>query len=434
MSARLIATRILQTVIEQRVNLTQALSENKAFQEAGNNRAWIQELCYGTLRWYIQLEYLLSLLLAKPIKKKDSALKYLLLSGLYQLKHMQDPPHAVVSETVDVCHKLKKDSAKGLINAVLRRYLRESKQLQAQVDKHVVYSSAHPEWLIKQLEQDWPDQALQILQANNQRPPMVLRVNRLKISRRDYLEMLADKTITASPTRFSEDGVELETPCAVDKLPGFSHGLVSVQDQAAQLASGLLQLDAKQNVLDACAAPGGKSAHILETTPEIQQLVLVEKEKKRAEKIQEHLQRLNLTAEQKICDLLQLKDWWDGRAFDRILLDAPCSATGVIRRHPDIKLLRKREQVENVRQLQKQLLDTVWKTLKPGGLLVYATCSVLKQENVEIIKQFLETHADSELQHIRADWGIDTGYGRQILPGTANMDGFFYAVLRNVSE
>ena len=430
MSARLIATRVVKRVVEEHQQLSRVLAEDQGFSDAGQEKAWIQELCYGTLRWYIQLDYLLGLLLDKPVRKKDSDIKYLLLGGLYQLKFMQTPAYAVVSETVAVCKQLKRISAKGLVNAVLRRYQREADTLESCLEDSLQVSSSHPQWLINRLQQDWPQQYLGLIEANNNRPPMYLRVNCLKTDRESYLLKLQQADIIAEPCAYTELGIRLIQPSPVELLPGFFEGLVSVQDLAAQLASHLLQLEPGQAVLDACAAPGGKSAAILETEPGINKLVLVEKDPGRADKIRENFERLQLAASIKISDMMYLNNWWDGTEFDRILLDAPCSATGVIRRHSDIKLLRTEQQVDEVNMVQKQLLECAWSVLKPGGLLLYATCSVLKQENSDTIRAFLTSQTACELLPIQAPWGLDTGYGTQILTGSDGMDGFFYAVMK----
>lgn len=434
MSARLIASRVIQKVVEDQQPLTAALLDDQGFANAGQEKAWIQEVCYGTLRWYIQLEYLLDMLLDKPVKQKDSIIKYLLLGGLYQLRFMQTPPYAVVSETVAVCKQLKKISAKGLVNAVLRRYQREADKLNVKLEKSKRLSSAHPQWLIDRLQQDWPEHYLDLLVANNNRPPMSLRVNRVKTDRESYLIQLQQAGIEAEICTDTSAGIQLRQPCPVEQLPGFFDGLVSVQDLAAQLASDLLQLEQGQTVLDACAAPGGKSAAIQETEARLASLVLVEKDARRADRISENFQRLQLTADIRVSDMLELDNWWDGSAFDRILLDAPCSATGVIRRHSDIKLLRNEQQVHEINLVQKQLLECAWSVLKPGGILVYATCSVLKQENSDTIKAFLASHAASALLPIDATWGLNTAYGTQILTGTNGMDGFFYATIKKQAE
>ncbi len=426
MSSRLITALIIQQVVETNSTLSQLFSNGKIINPNHHEKALIQEMSYGTIRWYIQLEALLNQLLDKPIKTKNNDLKYLLLIGLYQLIHMDIAPHAVVSETVETCTALNKQWAKNLLNAVLRRHLRMT-QASPATDSDIILS--HPHWLIERLQKDYPRHWQTIIQANNQRPPMYLRVNQRHQSRNHYLTKLKQAGIDASATRLSAQGILLEKPIAVQQLPGFSDGEVSVQDLAAQLCVQLLDLNDQQRVLDACAAPGGKTAHILESNPTLQSVIAIEPDPKRARKLTDTLNRLQLNATIKIADALDINAWWDRKPFDRILLDTPCSATGVIRRHPDIKLRCSTNRVNTINQLQQQLLNTLWPLLKRKGLLLYATCSVLNQENSELIKHFLETHHDAVSKPIVATWGLATDYGRQILPGDNNMDGFFYACL-----
>ncbi len=430
MSARITASRIIKKVVEDKQQLKLALSEDNSLSSAGKDKAWIQEVCYGTLRWYLQLEYLLDQLLDRPIKRKDSILKYLLISAIYQLRFMQTPDYAVVSETVAACKTLKKESAKGMVNAVLRRYQRESDTLLAKLAQPSHLASSHPEWLFNRLKTDWPEHYQAILDANNQKPPMYLRCNNRVIKRNDYLQQLEEAGIEADTCKHTEFGIRLTNPCPVDELPGFYDGLVSVQDMAAQLASELLQLQPGLKVLDACAAPGGKSAALLEREAGLDAVTLVEKDPVRTKQIRDNLERLNLSATIKVSDLLDTDNWWNGNAFDRILLDAPCSATGVIRRLSDIKMLRTEKQIHEINKIQKQLLDCAWSVLKPGGLLLYATCSVLKQENSDTIREFIDRQSSSQIVPIAVPCSINTGYGYQILTGTGDMDGFFYAAIK----
>ena len=429
MSSRLIATHIIEQIIEEKMTLSSALNTNDSFKKAGKDKALIQEISYGTFRWYIQLEYLLDQLLEKRIKKKDSRLKYLMIVGLYQLLYMRIPEHAVVSETVQTCKKINMEWAKGFVNAILRRYIREADKLNPTNNDNECVKTSHPLWLIEQIKKDWPDEWENILAENNKRPPMYLRVNQLNITREQYLLKLKDTGIEAKPTLYSNQAILLEQPKDVEQLPGFNEGEVSVQELAAQLSVDLLDLKPGQNVLDACAAPGGKSSHILESQPNIKSLTLIEKDPSRGKRLSDTLNRLKLNATIKISDANDLDSWWEKENFDRILLDAPCSATGVIRRHPDIKLLRTSEDVKNISKIQLTLLTNLWQTLKPGGLLLYVTCSILKQENSDLIKNFLTNHNDCTLKPIKTEWGKDTGFGRQILTGQDNMDGFFYACL-----
>jgi 16S rRNA (cytosine967-C5)-methyltransferase len=383
-------------------------------------------LCYGVCRTYHRLNFILSELLDKPIK--DLSVKALALVGLYQLKYMRVKPHAAVSETVLAARK--KPWAKALINALLRSYLRDQERLEQKADNQQSAAISHPDWLIQQIEQDWPLQAQQIFQENNQQPPMALRLNLARISQTQYLQQLSELGIGAVGVSFCPSAIILDKPVSVDVLPGFAEGLVSVQDTAAQLAAGLLDVQAGQRVLDVCAAPGGKSAHILEYQPQLKELIAVDIDASRMQRVSDTLQRLKLAATQVVGDAEKPGDWWDGQFFDRILLDAPCSALGVIRRHPDIKLLRRVEDIGPLQLLQKNILHAVWPLLAPGGIMLYATCSILKQENERQIDAFLGEHPDAVELAIDVDWGFAGSHGRQIMTGESAMDGFYYARIR----
>jgi len=421
-NTRLIAARALSRVLQDGQSLTAVLESALKAVESGKDRAFIQALCYGVCRTYHRLDFILSELLDKPLKDQD--VKALALVGLYQLKYMRVKPHAAVSETVAA---RKKPWAKALINALLRSYLREQDDLEQKADNVQSAAFSHPDWLIKQIEQDWPQQAQQILMENNQQPPMALRVNLARISRDQYLQLLSEQGIEAVSVDFCPSAIILDKPVAVDLLPGFAEGLVSVQDTAAQLAAGLLDVQPGHRVLDVCAAPGGKTAHILEHQPQLKELVAVDVDESRLQRVSETLQRLKLPATLVVGDAANPQGWWDGRLFDRILLDAPCSALGVIRRHPDIKLLRRAEDIEPLQALQKNILNAVWPLLAPGGIMLYATCSILKQENEQQIDVFLAEHPDAVELPIDAAWGFSGSHGRQIMTGESAMDGFYYA-------
>ncbi len=430
MNTRLIAARVLSRVLQDGQSLTAALDHAFLSIESGKDRAFIQALCYGVCRQFHRLDFVLSQLLDKPLK--DADVKALALVGLYQLNFMRVKPHAAVSETVLAVRK--KPWAKSLINALLRTYLREQEGLEHKADAFQSAALSHPDWLIKHLEQDWPEQALTLLQENNLQPPMVLRVNLAKTSRENYLQRLIGQEIAAEAVSFCPSAITLDKPVPVEVLPGFADGLVSVQDTAAQLAAGLLDVQPGQRVLDVCAAPGGKTAHILESQAQLKELVAVDIDESRMQRVSENLQRLNLQAKLTVGDAAKPEDWWDGTLFERILLDAPCSALGVIRRHPDIKLLRRAEDIGPLQALQKSILQAVWPLLAPGGILLYATCSILKQENERQIQAFLAEHGDAVELPITADWGVAGVSGRQILTGESAMDGFYYARLSKASS
>ena len=424
MNTRLIAAQVLSRVLHDGQSLTAALDSALQAVESGKDRAFIQALCYGVCRTYHRLDFILSQLLDKPLK--DQPVKALALVGLYQLKYMRVKPHAAVSETVLAARK--KPWAKALINALLRRYLREQEGLEQKADNWQSSAISHPDWLIKQIEEDWPQQAPQIFQENNRQPPMALRVNLARISQDQYLQQLSGQGIEAVAVSFCTSAIILDKPVAVDMLPGFADGMISVQDTAAQLAAGLLDVQPGQRVLDVCAAPGGKAAHILEYQPELKELVAVDIEASRMLRVSDTLQRLKLAAKLVVGDAAKPEDWWDSQLFERILLDAPCSALGVIRRHPDIKLLRRAEDIVPLQTLQQNILRAIWPLLAPGGIMLYATCSILKQENEQQIDAFLAEYPDAV--PIDAEWGFAGSHGRQIMTGEASMDGFYYARIR----
>ena len=426
MNTRLIAAKVLTSVIRDGQSLTAALNNTLGVVESDKDRAFIQALCYGVCRNFHRLDYILSQMLDKPLKDLD--VKALALIGLYQLKFMRVKSHAAVSETVLAARK--KPWAKALINALLRSYLRGQEGFEQKADNVKSALVSHPDWLIQQIEQDWPIQAQQIFQQNNEQPPMALRVNLANISQYQYLQKLRDQGIEAEAVSFCRSAILLNKPAVVDILPGFSEGWVSVQDTAAQLAAELLDVQIGHRVLDVCAAPGGKAAHILEHQPKVRELVAVDIDKLRLQRVNDNLQRLKLSAKLIEGDASKPEDWWDGQLFDRILLDVPCSALGVIRRHPDIKLLRRAEDINTLQVLQKRIMTAVWSLLAPGGIMLYATCSILKQENEQQIEAFLATNTNAIEVPINADWGLVRRYGRQILTGESAMDGFYYALIR----
>jgi 16S rRNA (cytosine967-C5)-methyltransferase len=391
--------------------------------------ALVQEMSYGTLRWFDQLAAVAALFLDKPLKAKDQDVYALLLVGLYQLRFMRVARHAAVKETVGAAAALKKPWAKNLLNACLRAALREEARVQAAIAADPSAAFSHPAWLLEEIRRDWPENWAAILVANNERPPMVLRVNRLRQSRDLYLARLDRAGIAASAHALSETAVVLASPVAVTALPGFAEGDVSVQDAAAQLAAPLLDARSGERVLDACAAPGGKTGQLLEQTA-LAELVALDREPARVKLIEENLARLKLGAKTVAGDAANPADWWDGQAFDRILADVPCSATGVIRRHPDIKVRRQPGDLPRLIATQEQILESLWPLLKPGGKLLYATCSILPVENENQMTAFLRRHPDATEDVLATEAGRARAVGRQILPGEAGMDGFYYARLR----
>lgn len=391
------------------------------------DRALFRQLCYGVLRFYPKLAGISQQLISKPLKNKHRDIQMLVMLGLYQLSEMRIPDHAAVSTTVIATKVLKKHWAGALVNGVLRQWQRNPQALVEKLSPAEQHS--HPEWFHKLLNQVWPEQASAIEQANNTHPPMCLRVNQQHATAAEYLQQLQDQTIEARQCDYAQGGIRLAEPVAVDQLPGFSEGKVSVQDEAAQLSAELLALAPQQRVLDACCAPGGKTCHILEVEPQLTEVIGLDIDQQRLNRVQENLQRLKLKAQLIAGDAADIDAWWDGKPFDRILLDAPCSATGVIRRNPDIKLHRTLDDIQQLHQLQFSILQALWQTLAPGGLLLYATCSVLPDENEHVVARFCGQQEDAEHQAISADWGLSRPYGRQLFPTESGHDGFFYALI-----
>ncbi len=419
---RLQAVNILSRLLDNETPLTYLLQDTPTLSP------FTKELCFGVCRHYVRLQQLADLLLQKP--PKSTEVWVCLLIGLYQLHYLNIADYAVVKETVGLLPHVKAPWAKGLINAVLRRYCREKDNLITALNNNFLYQYGHPEWFINRVKKDWPHDWQAICLANDERAPMSLRVNSRYTTSEEYLSRLVEAGIDAELLLSSGEGIKLAKPCDVYDLPDFSEGFVSVQDEAAQLAASLLSLRSGLRVLDACCAPGGKTSHILETQPDLGECVALDIDSIRLKRVMENLTRLNLKATILTGDALHPSAWWDNKPFDRILLDAPCSATGVIRRHPDIKLLRTPADITAIASIQHDLLKTLWPLLSPGGVLVYATCSIMPEENELQIVEFMKHHADCLYVPQQKPWGHALAHGIQILPGENNMDGFFYSVLK----
>jgi len=432
MNPRLAAARALAAVLSGKASLNSSLPAQLDKVDE-RDRGLTQDLAFGTARWQPRLDLLAAQLLQKPFKAADADVQALLLVGLYQLFYTRIPAHAAIGETVGCADKLKKPWAKGLLNAVLRRAQREGEALLAGMQRDPVVRTAHPRWLQKALKAFWPEQWEAICAANNAHPPMILRVNRRHHSRDAYLALLAQAGIDAIACQYSRDGIVLSEACDVRSLPGFAEGWVSVQDEAAQLSADLLELAPGQRVLDACCAPGGKTCHLLEAEAGLAHLVAIDLEAKRLTRVRENLDRLQLDAELIACDARDTASWWDGKPFQRILLDAPCSATGVIRRHPDIKLTRQADDIPALATLQGELLDALWPTLEVGGMLLYATCSSLPTENTEVIEAFLARTPGARELDLATEAGIRQPHGRQLLAQEGGHDGFYYAKLIKIA-
>jgi len=432
MNPRLAAARALAAVLSGKASLNSSLPAQLDKVDE-RDRGLTQDLAFGTARWQPRLDLLAAQLLQKPFKAADADVQALLLVGLYQLFYTRIPAHAAIGETVGCADTLKKPWAKGLLNAVLRRAQREGEELLAGMERDPVVRTAHPRWLQKALKAFWPEQWEAICAANNAHPPMILRVNRRHHSRDAYLALLAEAGIGASACQYSRDGVVLAEACDVRGLPGFAEGWVSVQDEAAQLSADLLELAPGQRVLDACCAPGGKTCHLLEAEAGLAQMVAIDLEAKRLTRVRENLDRLQLDAELIACDARDTASWWDGKPFQRILLDAPCSATGVIRRHPDIKLTRQADDIPALATLQGELLDALWPTLEVGGMLLYATCSSLPTENTEVVGAFLARTPGARELDLATEAGLRQPHGRQLLAQEGGHDGFYYAKLIKIA-
>ncbi|MFA0439655.1 16S rRNA (cytosine(967)-C(5))-methyltransferase [Vibrio sp. 10N.286.49.C2] len=423
MNVRAVAANILFQVVDKGQSLSNALPAGQQ-QVKPRDQALLQEICFGALRILPRLESIASELMDKPLKGKQRVFHHLILVGIYQIGNMRIPAHAAVGETVEATKTLKGPKLRGLINAVLRNYQRNQEKLDEISMSHNAGKYGHPSWLLKLLQASYPDQWADILEANNTKAPMWLRVNHQHHSRDEYLELLKNEGIDCTPHSEAQDALRLAAPCDVTSLPGFDKGWVSVQDAAAQLSLNYLKPQDGELILDCCAAPGGKTAHILERTTG-SNVVAIDCDENRLKRVHDNLERLQLQATVVCGDARTPQEWWQGEQFDRILLDAPCSATGVIRRHPDIKWLRRADDIAALAELQREIFDAMWQQLKAGGTMVYATCSITPQENVEQVKAFLARTTNAEL--IGSDI---SNPGRQILPGEEDMDGFYYAVLK----
>jgi 16S rRNA (cytosine967-C5)-methyltransferase len=398
----------------------------------------VRAIALGTLRWYFRLAPAVDGLLARP-GTLPAGIRSLLLVAAHQVEYSQHAPEAVVHAAVDAARLLDAPRIAGLANAVLRRFVRERTALLERVDQSLAARTAHPTWLVDRLSAAWPDDAPQILAANNLHPPMALRLDGSRHSAADYVAKLRSLDIGASVIQWIRNSIVLDSPRPVDELPGFAEGWVSVQDAGAQLAGPLLELKPGQRVLDACAAPGGKTGQMLELLGEAADVTALDIDAARTQLIRENLERLRRQADVRIGDAREPETFWDGRAFDRILVDAPCSSTGVIRRHPDIKLLRRESDIAAFARVQLAILRAAVPLLAPGGRLVYSTCSLLKEENEHVIVALLEEEptlrpAQRPPAATLAPGARECGVGLQLLPGAeAGTDGFYYACLEKTT-
>lgn len=396
----------------------------------GRDRSQARRLARDVLRDLPALEYLLGRLMQRPLPRSAREVHFLLLAALSELRLAREPPRAVVHANVEASRAGGYGHLTGLVNAVLRGYQRRAQELETGADADPERHYGHPAWLIDEIRRDHPDHYQAVLAANNRPPPLWLRVNRRRIGREAFQHELAAAGHVAHPSGVAPDALALARPAAVRRLPGYVEGHFSIQDAGAQLAVEFLELDADQRVLDACAAPGGKSGHILERA-EVD-LTAVELDPARIAVIRDNLERLGVRARVITADAAVVEQWWDGSPFDRILIDAPCTATGVLRRHPDIRWLKRPGDRARASDVQARLLDALWPLLVPGGILVYATCSVLAAENAVQGRAFLERHADARVIDQAAHPGRPANPGRQVLPGDEDMDGFYYLAVRRL--
>jgi 16S rRNA (cytosine967-C5)-methyltransferase len=427
------AVAALADVLDQGLSLTDSPNLNDS--PPNRDLSMARHLAYGTLRWLVALEWLAGQLLGKPVKQRDQDIQRLILLGLHQLWLDETPAHAAINETAECARHLGKPWAVGLVNAVLRRFQRERaawlERLSGQEERF-----AHPRWMLHRLQHEWPQHWQAVVEANNRQAPLWIRLHRGGPARSTIIARLEQQGFRVCPHPLVADALSLSPASTVTALPGFEDGHFSLQDPAAQLAADLLNAQAGMRLLDACAAPGGKTCHVLERTPGLD-VVAVDVSAGRLKLVQQNLDRLKLACTLVAADASRPQTWWDGKLFQRILLDAPCSATGVIRRHPEIKHLRDAAQVDEAIKLQGQLLRQLWPLLDVDGILVYATCSVFLDENSRQINDFLSEHATAEEQAkeqtMDLDWAHRQSAGWQILPGDQDMDGFYYAVLRKTA-
>ncbi len=416
--------------VQQGHSLADCLEPAPKRLDSERDRAFCSELSYGFCRRCFLLRDILRQRLDRPLKPRDRDVETVLLLGLYQLRYTRVSDHAAVNESVKLLQQLGKRWARGLVNAVLRGYLRQPDRRCGLEEAAACY----PGWMRRRIEQDWPEQADDLLLAGNRRAPMTLRVDLARLSREQALHRLAGVGIEAHAHARVDTALVLDRPRAVDALPGFAQGLLSVQDAAAQLAAPLLDPRPGDRVLDACAAPGGKTLHLLQYCPDLDLLAL-DKDAERLQRVRENLDRGGAQACLRVADAGEPDSWHEGRSFDRILLDAPCSASGILRRHPDIRLLRQDADIPALANQQRRLLEALWPLLRPGGRLLYATCSIFREENELQIADFMQRHPDSvEVTPNAVQWGEKRPFGRQLFTGDQDMDGFFYALLEKAES
>lgn len=431
MNPRVVAAQAIHQVIYQHRSLTEVLKKSAVLALEPAQQSLVKDICFGCCRWHYDLTLMVDHLLAKPLRQKDKDVECLIRVGLYQLQYQRTADYAAVNETVAATKALGKPWSKRLVNAVLRSFGREKDVILKKIKPHTSF----PHWLIKRVKSAWPKDWRELLAASNAQAPMVLRVNQTMVGREAYQQMLqVEEGIKAECHPVVASALVLTQAVSVSKLPDFQQGKVSVQDSSAQLSAQFLDPQKGMRVLDACAAPGGKTGHLAEWAEDLT-IIALDSDEKRLSLVADNMRRLSKSVELVSADANKTTLWYDGTKFDRILLDAPCSALGVMRRHPDIKILRQDEDIAGLMAQQAELLESLWPLLKLGGRLLYATCSILPEENDQQIAHFIQRH-ESELRHIALPFegfAIPKEYGIQILPQQNNMDGFYYALLEKVS-
>ncbi|WP_329742050.1 16S rRNA (cytosine(967)-C(5))-methyltransferase RsmB [Dyella sp. A6] len=426
------AARALADIALHGTSLREAMERHAPRLPDPRDRALLMALISDGARWWPRFDAALDQLLDQPLRKKEPAVHALLVLGLVQLEILELQDYAAVAATVEAVRELKRPRLAGLVNAVLRRWQRERVQRLAALDADPRTRHAHPAWLAKAIARDWPAQADAAMTADNREPPLMLRVQRRRSTREALLAQLRADGHAAEPHAWLADAIVLPHSTDVTRLPGFADGLFAVQDGAAQAAADLVDVHDGQRVLDACAAPGGKACHLLERADIA--LTALEFEPKRAERIGQNLDRLHLRADIVVGDAGDPSAWWDGRRFDRIMIDAPCSATGVLRRRPDVRLHRRAGDIPALASQQRRILDALWPLLAPGGRLLYITCSLLRAENEGVLAPFLAAHADARAVPFTLPVGQAAGPGWQILPGDGDLDGMYYAAIEKAGQ
>ena len=424
---RALAAQSLADIALRGASLRDAMERYAPKLADSRDRALLMALLSDGARWWLRFDPALDRLLEKPLRQKEPAIHALLVLGLVQLEILQLPDYAAVAATVQATRALQRPRMAGLVNAILRRWQRERVELLAALDTKPQTRHAHPVWLAKALARDWPAQADAVMAADNVEPPLMLRANRRRTTRDQLIERLRADGYTAEPHTWLADGIVLPHSTDVTRMPGFTTGEFAVQDGAAQIAADLARVQSGQRVLDACAAPGGKACHLLERADIA--LTALEFDAKRAQRITQNLDRLGLTAKVVVGDAGEPTAWWDGKLFDRILIDAPCSATGVLRRRPDVRLHRRESDIAPMVAQQKRILEGLWPLLAPGGRLVYITCSLLRAENEAVVDAWLSSQHDARAGAFSLPIGHAAAMGWQVLPGDGDLDGMYYAVL-----